>query len=65
MSDNWISIYHEKPKEGQIVMSKINEEEGYCGKSVYINGYFETYEDHRNRLTITRWKHNMWKATQQ
>jgi hypothetical protein len=61
MKNEWISVYLETPKEGQIVSSKISGEEGYVLKSKYTNGYFETYRDHGNRLEIIRWKHDLWK----
>ena len=57
----WISVYIETPKEGQRVMSKIGGEEGHVGGSIYHNGYFETYNECRNRFEITRWKHDWWK----
>ena len=59
-SFNWISIYLKKPKDGQIVASRISNEQGYVGECIYKNGYFETYKDHRNRIEITRWKHDEW-----
>lgn len=58
----WNSIYISKPKQGQRCKSKIAHQDGYCGNSVYNNGYFETYNDHSNRLEITRWKHDLWIA---
>ena len=36
--------------------------QGYVGECIYTNGYFETYRDHRNRIEITRWKHDEWAA---
>ena len=61
LPDNeWNNIYIYKPKNGQKCMSKIKNERGYVSKCVYNNGYFETYEDERNRFVITRWKHDLW-----
>ena len=56
----WISIYVEKPIEGQVCMSKIKGEQGYVSSCVYHNGYFETYSDESNQFVITRWKHDIW-----
>lgn len=61
---NWKSIYLVKPAEGQIVASRINGEQGYVSSCVYTNGYFETYREHRNRIEITRWKHDQWAEIQ-
>jgi len=56
----WFSIYITKPKNGQNCMSKIEGEQGYAGSCVFNDGYFESYDNQRNRLIITRWKHNLW-----
>jgi hypothetical protein len=56
----WNNIYTTKPENGQKCMSKIKGEEGYVGKCVYKEGYFETHEDMRNRFVIIRWKHDLW-----
>ena len=61
-SFNWVSVYIQKPNEGQKVASRISNEQGYVGECIYTNGYFETYRDHRNRIEITRWKHDEWAA---
>jgi hypothetical protein len=60
----WISIYRELPEDGQKCKSRIRDEDGFCGSSVYCakTGTFRTYEDCRNRLIITVWKHNEWAA---
>ena len=58
--NNGISIWIKKPKEGQLCQTKIKGEEGYHSKNVYINGYFETYEEKSNRMIITRWKADLW-----
>jgi len=58
--EKWISIYLKRPQEGQVCASKIVFEEGYVGRCIFHNGYFETYEEHRNRLVITRWKNDLW-----
>ena len=57
---DWISIYNSRPNDGQNCMSKIEGEQGYAGRCVFNNGYFETYDNQRNRLIITRWKHSLW-----
>jgi len=56
----WQSVYIKKPNEGQKVASRISNEQGYVGECIYTNGYFETYHDCRNRIEITRWKHDEW-----
>lgn len=61
-SFNWVSVYIQKPNEGQKVASRISNEQGYVGECIYTNGYFETYREHRNRIEITRWKHDEWAA---
>lgn len=58
--EKWNSIYKSKPENGQMCMSKILGEHGYAGSCTFIDGYFETYEDQRNRLVIIRWKHDLW-----
>ncbi len=58
--EGWFNIYINKPDNGQLCKSKIQGEEGYVGSCIYNNGYFETYQDLRNRLEITRWKHDLW-----
>lgn len=60
----WNHLYLKKPEEGQKCMSKIKGEQGYVGCCIYTNGYFETYGDHRNRIVITRWKHDLWLPTE-
>ena len=64
MSDGWKSIYRERPKDGQICMSRIHGEQGFCGNSIYEakTSSFRTYRDMRNRLEITVWKHDEWKV---
>ena len=57
---NGINIYKQKPEEGQHCQTKIKGEEGYHSDSVYNKGYFETYENKRNRFVITRWKADLW-----
>ena len=61
-SFNWVSVYIQKPNEGQMVVSRISNEQGYVGECICTNGYFETYRNHRNRIEITRWKHDEWSA---
>lgn len=63
MNKEWISIYLAIPEDGAVVASRIAGEEGYCGRSIYDAkaATFRTYEDHRNRLVITIWKHNEWR----
>lgn len=56
----WNHLYINKPENGQKCMSKIKGEEGYVRECIYNDGYFETYEDKRNRFVITRWKHDLW-----
>lgn len=58
----WKSIYKELPTDGAKVVSRIAGEEGYCSSTVYdaATHTFRTYEDCRNRLIITIWKHNEW-----
>jgi hypothetical protein len=57
----WNDIYIIKPKDGQVVASKIKGEgKGYHGATPFINGYFETHEDLRNRFELIRWKHDLW-----
>lgn len=58
--EKWISIYVQRPHEGQYVKSRISGEDGYVGCCQYVNGYFETYVDYRNRIEIIRWKHDEW-----
>ena len=57
---NGINILQKRPKQGQKCQTKIIGEEGYHGDSVFNNGYFETYTQHRNRFEITRWKVDLW-----
>jgi hypothetical protein len=57
---NGIDYMLEKPSEGQMCQTKRKNEAGYHGKSKYTNGYFETYEDERNRMIVTRWKIDLW-----
>jgi len=58
----WISIYREVPKDGQLVKCRIAGEEGYCGAAIYDakTSTFRTYDDQRNRLIITVWKSDEW-----
>jgi len=58
--EKWNSIYKKKPGNGQKCMSKIWGEQGYAGSCTFVDGYFESYDDQRNRLIITRWKHDLW-----
>ena len=53
----WNDIYITKPQDGQIVASKIKGDgKGYHGRTLFNDGYFETHEDHRNRINIVRIK---------
>lgn len=58
----WKNIYQERPTDGAVCVSRISEEEGYAGNTVYEknSATFRSYEDTRNRLIITVWKHNEW-----
>ena len=57
---DWISIYIKKPAEGQVVTSRPKGQQGYASNTVYTDGYFQSLEDHGNRVIITRWKHDEW-----
>lgn len=57
---NGINYLTSKPKEGQICQTKIKGESGYCSKTKYTNGCFETYAEEGNRMVITRWKVDLW-----
>ncbi len=58
--ENGINYLIEKPKQGQNCQIKIKGEEGYNSCVQYINGHFETCEEFSNRVTITRWKADLW-----
>ena len=58
----WKSIYKELPKDKAVCVSRISNQEGFCGSSIYDTGTatFRTYLDKSNRLVITVWKHDEW-----
>ena len=58
----WISIYKQRPEDGEKCVSRIAGEEGYAGSTIYDakSSTFRTYEDCRNRFIITVWKHDEW-----
>jgi hypothetical protein len=58
----WISIYKQRPRDGEKCVSRIAGEEGYAGGTFYDakTATFRTYEDKPNRFIITVWKHDEW-----
>lgn len=58
----WKSIYMELPEDGSNCVSGRSGEDGYVGDCWYdaMTNTFRTYEDCRNRLIITVWKHDLW-----
>ena len=58
----WKSIYKDKPEGTDTCVSRIKGEEGYASNTAYDSetATFRTYEDHRNRVVITVWKHDEW-----
>lgn len=58
----WKSIYKEQPEDGSVCVSARSGEQGYVGECIYEakSNTFRTYDDHRNRLIITIWKHDIW-----
>ena len=59
-SFEWNSIYLKKPSNYQKVACRVKDSQGYIGECIYVNGFFETYEDNSNRFMITRWKCDEW-----
>ncbi len=59
-SFEWNSIYLKKPSNYQKVACRVKDSQGYTGECIYVNGFFETYEDNSNRFVITRWKCDEW-----
>lgn len=57
---NWNNIYLKQPNNNQEVACRVKDSQGYTGNCIYVNGFFETYEDKGNRFVITRWKCDEW-----
>ena len=58
--DEWHDFHSFRPQNGEVVASKRKGEVGYNSETIYIDGFFETYKNLRNRIVITRWKNNLW-----
>lgn len=60
----WKSIYIYTPKDQQKVTCRRAGEESYTGNAIYDErtSTFRTYQDMRNRMIITVWKCDEWKA---
>jgi hypothetical protein len=58
----WISIYQKRPICGSICVSRVSGEEGYTSNTAYDGNTatFRSFENLRNRLIITVWKHDEW-----
>lgn len=56
----WFSVYVKKPKEGQRCLTKFSGRAEFNSFCVYENGYFVNYQDFKDRVEITRWKHDLW-----
>lgn len=56
----WKNVYVDKPKDGQKCACKRSAEEGYIPSCIFLDGYFQTWEEKRNRIIITRWKSDLW-----
>ena len=61
----WKSIYREKPKDKSVCVSRMSGEEGYASNTIYDaeTATFRTFDDRRNRMIITVWKHDEWYYT--
>ena len=62
--EDWKSIYIYTPKDQQNVQCRIKGEDGYTSSAIYDarTATFRSYEDKRNRMVITVWKANEWRA---
>jgi hypothetical protein len=65
--EGWKSIYIYTPKDQQKVACRRSGEDGYTGNATYDarTATFRTYQDKGNRMVITVWKCDEWKASKE